>query len=37
MANAVVRCHLNCILLASKLIKFHNEFVEVTFLNYEMG
>jgi len=34
VAIAVVRRHLNYILLASKLIKFHNEFLQITFLNY---
>jgi len=37
MADAVVRRHLNYISLASKLIKSYNEFLHITFLNYEMG
>jgi hypothetical protein len=37
MSDAVVRRHLNYILLASRLIKFHNEFLQIKSLNYEMG
>jgi hypothetical protein len=37
MVDAVVRRHLYYISLASKLIKSYNEFLGITFLNYEMG